>query len=360
MRAAQTKAREKKKEWRFWLYGYMAAFFMLFILSSCGNDRRIVLTTGFDKGEIFRLEGVSCMQAEALVYMTNMRNQYENTFGSQIWSTDVGDRSLQETVKQTVLARLAKIKMMNLMAAEYGIVLTKEEENAAETAAKEYFTSLSKEEIEAMGSVTRAQIEQMYREYALAEKLYDHIVENVNPEFSDDEARSVVLEQIFIANTTDGSDAGNSEGNVSTSGALSVAKALYNRMREEDVPYDEIAGEYNQAESPTITVCRGDLEPEIEEYVFSMGENQISTVLEAQDGCYIFRCISTNDETQTQQRKEEMVREAKMEAFDSAYETFSSGKQCYLNEELWNSLVFPSDVSVTTDSFFAVYEKYFG
>ena len=42
----------------------------------------------------------------------------------------------------------------------------------------------------------------MYGEYALAAKVYRQIVENVNPEISDDEARTITVEAIRVSDRT--------------------------------------------------------------------------------------------------------------------------------------------------------------
>ena len=70
----------------------------------------------------------------------------------------------------------------------------KEKERAA-AAGREYFTSLNSAEVTAL-NVTQDLITKMYEEYALAEKVYQTIVENVNPEVSDDEARTITVDMI--------------------------------------------------------------------------------------------------------------------------------------------------------------------
>ena len=48
---------------------------------------KIVLTTGFNRDEVFRIDKTSCKLAEVMVYLTNTKNQYEQALGSQIWQT---------------------------------------------------------------------------------------------------------------------------------------------------------------------------------------------------------------------------------------------------------------------------------
>ena len=48
-----------------------------------GDYTRVVLTTGFAQDEIFRIEKLSCTLPEMMVYLTNMKNQYESVYGEQ-------------------------------------------------------------------------------------------------------------------------------------------------------------------------------------------------------------------------------------------------------------------------------------
>lgn len=66
----------------------------VFLCAGCGNSEgaastRVVLTTGFDKDEVFRIDSESCRIPEILVYLTNTQNQYEQVYGPQIWETDL-------------------------------------------------------------------------------------------------------------------------------------------------------------------------------------------------------------------------------------------------------------------------------
>lgn len=93
---------------------------MLISLVGCGDkeNKKVVLTTGLEKDEVFRIEDVSCRVPEIMVYLTNTQNQYEQVYGDEIWETSVDGVTLEENVKDIVLAKIARIKTLNLMAKE--------------------------------------------------------------------------------------------------------------------------------------------------------------------------------------------------------------------------------------------------
>jgi len=144
------------------------------LFAACGRDgTRVVFTTGFAKDEVFRIEDESCKKAEVMVYLTTIQNQYENVYGEEIWNASLNDVTLEENVKETVLARIAQVKTMYLLAVNKGVTLDSEEEALVKKAAKEYVESLNDTEIELM-DVSKETIQKLYTEYALAEKVYEN------------------------------------------------------------------------------------------------------------------------------------------------------------------------------------------
>ena len=99
----------------------MAVLFLAGVMilsgSACTGKKKIVLTTGFEEGELFKIDKATCSVSEYMVYLTNMQNMYENTYGDQIWEmTTAEGEPLEDGLKETVLSRLSRVKVMNLLA----------------------------------------------------------------------------------------------------------------------------------------------------------------------------------------------------------------------------------------------------
>ena len=150
---------------------------MVFIMTfmGCNGDKTVVLTTGLSENEIFKIESEVCTRPEIVLYLTNMQNVYENVYGPGIWETDTDGVAIEEALKETVLARISRVKVLKLLAEEQGVSLNKEEEAKAEEAGKEYFETLSEAEIEMLG-ITEDLVISMYEEYALADKVYHYLM----------------------------------------------------------------------------------------------------------------------------------------------------------------------------------------
>ena len=138
----------------------------LLTLTGCKGDKTVVLTTGLSEDEIFKIESEVCTRAEVMLYLTNMQNVYEGVYGEEIWNTDADGISIQDSLKETVLARISRVKVLKLLAEEEGVSLNKEEKEKAKDAGKEYFDTLSDEEIEILEKFTECTNEM----YGIAER----------------------------------------------------------------------------------------------------------------------------------------------------------------------------------------------
>ena len=316
-----------------------AAVMMISALAGCGKNTKVVLTAGLKKNEVFRISSASCVLPEVMVYLTNMQNQYESVYGSQIWNASDGQLSLEQEEREQVLTQLARIKVMNLLAQKKEVTLDDKEKECAAAAGREYFTSLNSAEVTAL-NVTQDLITKMYEEYALAEKVYQTIVENVNPEVSDDEARTITVDMIRVSDSA-------------------KASQVLGKAKEEGVDFETLA----QAESEDQTVMqsfgKGEVSEELEKAAFNLGKDEISDVVESDGSYYILKCISTFDEAQTKANKEKIVKQRQSEAFDTEYTAFEQTLVRQLNEELWNSVTMIHQDDVKTSSFFEVYQMYF-
>lgn len=319
---------------------------------------KIILTTGFDDNEIFRIEKLSCMMPEAMVYLTNTKNLYENAYGKQILDTSYKGITFEDSIKETVLARLARIKALNLISLERGISLSEHEEMQCRKAAEEYFDSLNDKEKELLGVDSRL-ICEMYREYTLANRVYEDLISDINPEISDDEARTITVKYIFIK-TCSADENGNRvpySQQAKTEAYERIKEASGRAEKGED--FAALIAEYNEDEASVCSFGKGMQESAFEEAAFNLGTDEISGIVETVNGYYIIKCISTFDKDQTDRNKLLIMEKRKKEVFDREYTHYVDNLTKNINEPLWQSVGFIDDGEVSTDSFFEVYYRYF-
>ena len=334
------------------------------LCTGCGKQggdasTRVVLTTGFEKDEVFRIDSESCTVPEIMVYLTNTQNQYEQVYGSQIWQTDLEGVTLEENVKDRVLARVAQIKSMNLLAKEHGVELGEEDEAAVKEAAERYFASLNGAETEGM-QVTQETIEQLYREYALAEKVYYYIIKDINPEISDDEARTITVEHILIKTySLNGKGERVPYTEQTRKEAYGRAQEVLQKLKEGE-DFDTLVTEYNEDSKSQYSFGKGEMDQAFEEAAFNLGTNEISGIVESEYGYHIIKCLNTFNREETDANKIKIVEQRKKEVFGQEYNDFVRGLNRNLNQTLWDSVTFLENPDIQTSDFFDVYNEVIG
>lgn len=318
---------------------------------------RVIFTTGFRADELFRIDKISCTLPEFMVYLTNTQNQYENVYGEQIWTVELGGVTLEENIKNNVLAKIAQIKTMYLMARDRKIELDDAELRRVEQATEIYYDSLTEQEITAMG-VDREIILQLYTEYAMAEKVYNQIIEGINPEISDDEARTITVEHILIRTyTTDGTGKRIEYSDSMKRDCYEQIEKLRQQALDGEADFAELAAKYSEDEKLVYSFRKGEIDAALEEEAFRLESGEISDVIELEGGYHLLRCISTFDREETDDNKQKIVEERRSQAFGGEYEAFVADLVRRLNEELWQEIALVHDEQVRTDDFFAVYKQ---
>lgn len=340
----------------------LALFLCLNGLTACGEDgsgTKVVFTTGFGKDEVFRIGDSSCTTAEVMVYLTTTQNQYESVYGPEVWNVALDGMTLEENVKETVLAKIAQIKTMYLLARDKEVTLDAQEQERVNQAAEKYFQTLNDREKELTGADLDV-IRQLYMEYALADKVYQYIIQDVNPEISDDEARTITVQHILIRTyTADG--AGNRVPLPENQRQAVYEKTL--EIRELAVngenDFVDLASRYSEDSAITYSFGKGEMDEAFEEAAFALETNEISQVVESESGYHIIKCLSTFDREQTDISKQEIVEERRREVFGQEYDRFVDTLVRNLNTKLWEEITLIHDPEVTTTGFFEVYAEFF-
>lgn len=343
---------------------FMAIVSCVTLLTGCvpqlssGENLKVVLTTGFRENEVFRIEDASCSLSEIMVYLINTQDQYESTLGSGIWNAKVKGQNLEDSVKESCLAKISQIKTMNLLAQQNGIMLSDDEKTKAQKAAQEYYGSLNDTEKAAMDNVSLNTVTQMYDEYALADKLYQYTIRDINPEVSDDEARKLTVQQIFCKTYT--LDATGQKVTVSDA----QKQKIYQKMQQiqkliaSGTAFETLSEKYNEADDATISFGKGEVDAALEA-AFNLATDEVSDIIETADGYEIIKCVTTFNKTETEANKVRIVEERKKEAFGKQYDDFADNLTRELNNELWDKVKLVHDSRIKTSSFREIYDKYF-
>ena len=313
-------------------------------LTGCtiGDTEFVLDVTPIGRSDIFSVNGVQCSKEEAKLYLCNYQNLYGKEYGVDLWDYDYSkmdkNKTLAAYVKDVTLAELANVMCMSQLAKEQGVTLTKKEQERLEKVVNEYYDSLSEAEISYMG-IDKDELKKYYEKYALAHKLYTYLNEGINEEVSDDEARVMQTQQIYVKDPEK---------------AQTVKEKL-----DAGEDFATVASKHNEAESVERYLTRGEFSAEADAILFRLDNKEMSGMIKGEDGYYFIKCVNKYVADLTELHKEEIVVQRRKEKFDNALGDFIKNAEFAINEKRWDEIKVDTSGEIKTDSFFAIYDKYF-
>lgn len=308
------------------------------LLTGCQiGNKSIVVTKPLGNRYVFRIGEVSCGVKEAKLYLANYQNIYGEAYTLDLWKHDFGDDSLETYIKALTLNELVSIVCMSQLAVEKGMVLSEEEKDKIVEAASAYYESLTEAEHTYL-DVSQEDLETYYERYALAQRVYQFLISEIDGEVSDDEARVMEVMQIYVTDKA-------------------VAEEVEGKLRNGE-DFASVANNYNELPAIQANICRADLPKSAEEIIFQLDNNETAFSIEVEGGYYFVKCLNKYHLELTEANKTVIIEKREQEAFDNVYKEFMNGLSSYINEDVWESIVVDPSLGIETDSFFDIYESY--
>ena len=330
---------------------------MVMLLAGCGDlsDVRVVMSVGMSKDEVFRVDDMTCSRTEMLVYISNIAGEYVDVYGRDIFEASVDGETLGENVKQLALAKVSQVKVINLLALDRGVEPTEELLSVINEATDEYLESISEEELSRY-QIDRDKIYDMYYEYGMSKLMYSTIIKDINPEISDDEARTITVEHILLK-TFDIDENGNRVelDSFTKEEKKRLAEELVQRI-EGGENFETLAAEYSEDENLTYAFGKGEMDAVFENAAFNLSGGEVSGVVETEFGYHIIKCISTFNREITDENKVKILKNRRDQAFRDIYDDFEENVSRELNDKIFDSLPDMKDERIGSKNFFDVFE----
>lgn len=314
----------------------------IFTLGGCEKDKGTDGQSGGTKtgvGDVvFKIGKEKCSVAEAKILLVNYQNQYRDVYGVDLWKATNGDnKELEHYIKDLAVSELAEIYLMAHIGADQEMELTEEEQLQVETAADVYYNSLNEAEKKYIGA-SQKDVIALYEKYAMAQKVYATLTESVSQEVSDDDARVMSVMQIY---TTESAQ----------------ANLAYSKIHGGS-NFQTVAASYDKSGATNTTVTRDSVPAAAQEAVFSLSNGEYTTLIEAEDGYYIYYCVNNYEPELTEKNKEKVLAERMEEAVSTTYDAYAASTDSKIYTKTWESVTFNTDESLTTMNFFDVFEEY--
>lgn len=303
------------------------------------GDEEVTISRGMADDEVFLIDGKACTLPVMKLLLMNNMNLHSESYGIDLLQNEdlKVQKKFEQYVKKISMDEITQVYSMAALANAQGVELTDKQKELAQWAGEDCFKSLTEEQASYL-EITQEQVQDLYEKYALADKLYRVLVQDVNKEVSDDEARIMEIRQIFTT--------------VEEQAHKAVAEL------EAETEFSSVAANYNEAGEIMLTLQRGMLPKEAEDVAFSMENGEISDLVRTDQGYYIFCCDNKFDEEQTQIHKQDIIEQRRQEAFHSSYDPFIKTISSKLNESVWADLSIREMEQFSYADFYVIYEKY--
>lgn len=126
---------------------------------------------------------------EMLFYVYQLKATYDGSLTSEVWNFKWNEKeTIESYAKDEMLKEIAQIKIICQQAGKEKCQLSEEEANEASVKARKYVEELPESAKEF--NLTKELVEKIYKEHALAKKMYDVVAGTVDTYVSDDEAKT--------------------------------------------------------------------------------------------------------------------------------------------------------------------------
>lgn len=270
------------------------------------------------------------------MYLMNYKNLYGVVYDTDLWDGGFDTAAMEESLKDAVMERLTRIYVLNLYAEREDITLEEKEENAVKEAAETYYESLSKEEKSYSGA-SRKDVEKMYSRYALARKVYSQLMGSVDDEVSEDEARVMDANIIFVSEESRAREAEEK---------LNAGSA-----------FETVAESYNELDRTSISFGRGEYPEEVEAAAFALDNEEVSAKISTEDGYYFIQCVNKYNQALSEENKSRIIETRKQQALEDIIASLEESEYSELNTGLWKKITLNEGKELKTDTFFSVIEE---
>ena len=334
------------------------------------------LLTGCDKNKktLFEYAGQKVTFQEAHVYARIMQYQaeaqYGSYFGDDMWSMQVGTDSdgkkitMQQSVKNSVIEQLKQIKVLVAHKDDYDVKLTKDEKSQLNENVNAFVKDDVGKKVMKKTEADKDMIKQLYEESQIATKVMQAIIEKANVTVTDEEAKTVkVYKLLFTTKTTDSKtgkekDMTAKEKKAQYTKAKSALKAIKGGQS-----VSTVAKKYgvNTDNEESYTKGKSALGDKFEAAAAKLNKNQVSGIVETDDGYVIIKMLNPNDTSAAASNKTTLLQEKQQEAYEKVYKKWTKeadkkwDDEKSVNQDLWKEVKFSykattASTTATTDA----------
>ena len=313
------------------------------IFAGCGysvsiGEEGLVITRALKENELARIGNEAIRVPEAKLFLLSEKARIESVYGSDFFTQVVVGKPAAEYLNEDLKSFLIRMLEVSAMADSMGVTLNNTELDRVSRAASDLYNSLTVEYKEYTG-VGPEDLKAAFSHYYRMQKVLDRIQGSMNVEISDDEARVITIQQIFVTE-------------------YGYAEDVLRRAAN-GTDFERLGSIYNESGLFTRTVSRLDLPEVYQKAVFSLPSGALSEIFEADGGYYVVKCLNNYEMELTMENKKTLATRKVGEEFERLYEEFSGRDKLIFSDEIFSTFSFIDDVKIGGQTFYDVYRMIF-
>lgn len=318
----------------------LTAVGMLFCLNGCNS---VVFSNSLTdhvllSGTKTRLTLEECSLV-FLDFQTRYNLYYQNLGENNFWEEKAGESDFSNYLRDgRVKEELCTLVLLNDMASELGVTITEEDRAMCQTAAADYYGSLSSEEREYVQS-DESKVQALYEKYRVAQKAIDVLCADINTEVSDNDKRVMILQLIASPSREE------------------IEQAKERISSGED--FETVAKEISRFSQVEYQVSRGTLNPILEETAFYMSDGDVSNIIQTEENYYLIRCVDDFDEALSAANESKVLEKLRYATWSKSFVEYATTHSVAVSEEIWNKMHFYQTLNFSSDDLYETYEMYF-
>lgn len=306
--------------------------FVVLILSSCSGikfkNQKVAEAAEFTKGE-------------AMIFVTQEKNKYENKFGHDIWRLRSGDGKIlfKDYVVNNVKEFVERIMKLKLISNELNVAIGTRDMEILEKVSNEYYDNLSVSDIEYM-EVVFDDVFNAYKDYHLSRLVVDRLSMNATSELSISEAKVIKVEYIVF----DDKD---------------LAYETAEKLKAKGANFSYFAKTRSKDSEIEMIVKRGDEISIRFPEIFYLSTGKVSDVLSTANKYYIFKCVNDYMVEETEIRRIEILKSLKTSEFNNNFKEYDDKYLIKSNSNYWNNIDLSEGINSKVSNFEEIYYKNF-
>lgn len=322
---------------------------------ACGPEKELQEMQKSDGTLVFRYGNELVTKGELCIYIETVRERYEMQYGADVWQValpeDGGSTvSMENLTRQEVIEAIVRVKTLCAHSEDYGITLSDEEEQEIKEKAKAFCEGLTDQQM-LDKEITLEKAEKVLRENVIANKVESEVLGDEKLEISDEEARVTTFYDMYFACYSLSEDGvitpyTEEERKQQYENALQACSTLATASLDEDKEaqnIEKLAEYYQLSQAKTQSLSSTDIletyGQEIYDLLYSMENEQYSTVVESEYGYHVFQMIALTDPVKTKERKVTLYQNAVQERLAQTLATWQ--------EEIDDKFAYPDSVSMS-------------